>query len=199
MKEMSTHMDLVIFDLETTGLSPYSEEIIQIAAVKMSGGRILEEAAFSTYVNPGRRISSFITSYTGITNDQVRDAPSPAAALAAFSHFAGEGTLIAHNGRRFDLPFIRESCARHGLGTREVGFVDSMAFSRKLWGGRGGHGLDAVMQRLSLRSNGLRRHDARGDVAILAEAVRRMWAALTPDFSLCPVPCGSGVLAQSIH
>jgi DNA polymerase III alpha subunit (gram-positive type) len=192
-------MDLVIFDLETTGLSPYSEEIIQIAAVKMSGGRILEESAFSTYVDPGRRISSFITSYTGITNDQVRNAPPPAEALTAFSEFAGSGMLIAHNGRRFDLPFIRESCSRHGLSTREVGFVDSMAFSRKLWGGRGGHGLDAVMQRLQLRGDGVRRHDARGDVAILAEAVRRMWAALTPDFQSCPVPCGSGLLADGMR
>jgi DNA polymerase-3 subunit epsilon len=188
-------MELIIFDLETTGLSPYSEEIIQIAAVKMKSGRILEEESFATFVNPGRRISSFITNYTGISNEDVRNAPSPMEALAAFSQFAGQSMLIAHNGKRFDLPFIRESCARHGLGTREVGFVDSMAFSRKLWGGRGGHGLDAVVNRLQLRANGQRRHDARGDVAILAEAVKRMWSALTPDFSACPVDCGSGVLA----
>ena len=51
------------------------------------------------------------------------------------------------------------------------------------------------MNRLQLRANGQRRHDARGDVAILAEAVKRMWSALTPDFSACPVDCGSGVLA----
>ncbi len=189
-------MDLVIFDLETTGLSPYSEEIIQIAAVRMKSGRILEHEAFSTYVNPGRRISTFITSYTGINNKHVEDAPGPAEALTAFSEFAGEGMLIAHNGTRFDVPFIRESCARHGLATRSVDFLDSMKLSRQLWGGRGGHGLDALMTRLGLGLRGMRRHDARTDVAILAEAVRRMWAALTPDYGNCPVPRGSGVLVQ---
>lgn len=190
-------MDHIIFDLETTGLSPYAEEIIQIAAVRMRDGRILTDESFSTYVNPGRRISSFITHYTGIKNEHVRDAPAPAEALAAFSRFAGQGTLIAHNGKRFDLPFIRESCARHQLATREIDFIDSVAFSRKLWGGQGGHGLDAVMQRLSLTSEGQRRHDARGDTAILAEAVRRMWASLSSDFTTCPVPSSKGVVADS--
>jgi DNA polymerase-3 subunit epsilon len=187
-------MDIVVFDLETTGLSPYSEEIIQIAAVRMHGGRILEQEAFATFVNPGRRISSFITSYTGISNAQVQDAPRADQALVEFSRFAGNATLIAHNGKRFDMPFIRESCTRHALPVREVGFIDSMTFSRKLWGGRGGHGLDAVMSRLRLSAAGARRHDARGDVQILAEAVRRMWGQLSPDYHAFPVPSVSGVL-----
>ena len=189
-------MDVVVFDLETTGLSPYSEEIIQIAAVRMRGGRILSEEAFDTFVNPGRRISSFITNYTGISNSHVQGAPDPGEALARFSAYVGDAMLIAHNGQRFDMPFIRESSLRCGLAVRPVGFVDSMKFSRQLWGGRGGHGLDAVMTRLRLNAGGARRHDARGDVAILAEAVRRMWSQLTPDFSACPVACSSGVLPQ---
>lgn len=187
-------MDIVVFDLETTGLSPYSEEIIQIAAVRMRGGSILEQEAFATYVNPGRRISSFITSYTGISNSHVQHAPAAADALVDFSRFVADATLIAHNGQRFDMPFIRETCKRHALPVRPIGFIDSMAFSRKLWGGRGGHGLDAVMARLQLGANGARRHDARGDVQILAEAVRRMWGHLSPDYHACPLPSGAGVL-----
>ena len=190
-------MDIVVFDLETTGLSPYSEEIIQIAAVRMRGGRILTLVAFAKLVNPGRRISPFITSYTGISNAQVQDAPRADKALLDFSRFVGNATLIAHNGKRFDMPFIRESCARHSLPVREVSFIDSMTFSRKLWGGRGGHGLDAVMARLRLSSNGARRHDARGDVQILAEAVRRMWGQLSTDYHACPVPCVTGMLPVS--
>jgi len=187
-------MDIVVFDLETTGLSPYSEEIIQIAAVRMRGGAILEEDAFATYVNPGRRISNFITGYTGICNSHVENAPKPPDALADFSKFVGDAILIAHNGQRFDMPFIRETCLRNRMPTRSIGFIDSMAFSRKLWGGRGGHGLDAVMSRLRLGANGARRHDARGDVQILAEAVRRMWGQLTPDYHACPVPAGPGLV-----
>ena len=187
-------MDIVIFDLETTGLSPYSHEIIQIAGVRMRAGRILENEDFATFVRPKQRISSFITDYTGITNAHVQNAPQAEEALLSFSSFVGDATLIAHNGKRFDMPFIRESCTRHALPVRSVGFIDSIAFSRKLWGGRGGHGLGAVMGRLKLLSNGARRHDARGDVQILAEAVRRMWGQLTSDFLTCPVDCGLGVV-----
>ena len=187
-------MDLVIFDLETTGLSPAYHEIIQIAGVRMRGGRILAEESFDTLVKPRQRIPSFITSYTGISNAHVEHAPDAATALQRFSQFAGEALLVAHNGQRFDMPFIRESCLRHALPVRPVGFVDSMAFSRKLWGGRGGHGLDAVMSRLQLSLRGARRHDARGDVQVLAEAVRQMWGKLSTDYSACPVPRGNGVL-----
>ena len=189
-------MDIVIFDLETTGLSPSWHEIIQIAAVRLRGGRVVAEESFDTFVKPRERIPPFITSYTGISNAHVQGAPDAAEALRSFSRFAGQSLLVAHNGQRFDMPFIRESCARHALPTRTVGFVDSMAFSRKLWGGRGGHGLDAVMGRLQLGLDGARRHDARGDVQVLAEAVRRMWAQLSPDPAACPVPTGQGVLPE---
>jgi DNA polymerase III epsilon subunit-like protein len=191
-------MDIVIFDLETTGLSPYSHEIIQIAGVRMRAGRILETEEFSSFVRPSMRIPSFIEQYTGITNQHVQNAPLAAEALTSFSEFVGNDTLIAHNGQRFDMPFIRESCARHELPVRPVSFIDSMAFSRKLCGGRGGHGLDAIMNRLQLSNQNVRRHDARGDVQILAEAVRRMWGQLSSDFHTCPVSSGSGVMPASI-
>ena len=189
-------MDIVIFDLETTGLSPSAHEIIQIAGVRMRAGRILEEESFSTFVRPRSRIPSFITHITGISHEQVQKAPPAEEALVSFSRFVGDAMLIAHNGQRFDMPFIRESCARHRLPVRTVSFVDSMSFSRKLWGGRGGHGLDAVMHRLKLSDQGARRHDARGDVQILAEAVRQMWKHLCPDFGNCPVTLSHGVIPE---
>ncbi len=189
-------MEVVIFDLETTGLSPYHNEIIQIGGMRRKSGQILEMDFFSTYVKPRGYISPFISSYTGITNSHVKDAPSAGEAVRTFSQFAGSALIIAHNGQRFDGPFLRKTCAREQLPTRTVPFVDSMNFSRKLWGGRSGHGLDAVMTRLQLRADGHRRHDARGDVFILAEAVRRMWMRLGANFQTCPVPCKSGTLAS---
>jgi len=187
-------MDIVIFDLETTGLSPGNHEIIQIAGVRMRAGRILAEESFATFVKPLNRVPAFITQYTGITQAQVQNAPTATEALLRFSRFVGDSILIAHNGQRFDIPFIRESCARMRLPVRSVDFIDSMAFSRKLWGGRGGHGLDAIMHRLNLSNEGARRHDARGDVEILAEAVRRMWLQIQPHFMTCPVPLAKGVM-----
>jgi len=189
-------MDFVIFDLETTGLSPSQNEIIQIAGVRMRSGRILEGETFDTFVKPKARIPRFITGYTGISENHVKDAPDAPDALADFSRFVGDAVLIAHNGQRFDMPFIRETCARHRMPVRTVGFVDSISFSRRIWGGRGGHGLDEVMGRLQLSVHGALRHDARGDVSILAEAVCRMWKQITHDFGNCPIGLGSGVIPE---
>jgi DNA polymerase III epsilon subunit family exonuclease len=185
-------MTLVIFDLETTGFSPYANEIIQIAAIKMRAGCLEEGIFFSTFVRPKERVPWYITNITGIKQDHVEDAPSVTEALKSFSHFVDEdATLIAHNAV-FDMGFIRESCARHSLPVREVKVMDSRDLSRKIWAGDVGHSLDDVMERLQLSANDMRRHDARGDVRILAEAVHRMWGQITPDFASYPVSYSTG-------
>ena len=148
-------------------------------------------------MRPRGRVSAFITTLTGIAHHQVANAPSAPEVLRAFSVFAGDALLIAHNGQRFDMPFLHQSCLRHALPLRTVPFVDSMTFSRKLWGGRGGHGMDAMIARLGLSTAGVRRHDARGDVHLLAQAVGKMWQQLSPDFRTCPVPVGQGMMCLS--
>ena len=187
-------MDLVVFDLETTGLSPTANDIIQIAAVRVRLGAILHSESFSTFVNPGYRIPPFITSYTGISDSHVRDAPSVAQALATFSCFVGTSTLLAHNGHRFDMPFIRAACAKSYLRTRSIDYADSIYLSKRVWTESRRHGLDMVIERLGLDTGRYRRHDARGDVGLLAEAVTRMWRKLTPDCASFPAPLFSGVL-----
>ena len=187
-------MDLVIFDLETTGLSPIASDIVQIAAVRVRLGNILHAESFSTFVDPGCSIPSFITSYTGISNVHVRNAPTAAIALPQFSRFVGESTLLAHNGHRYDMPFIRAACAKSGLRTRPIGYADAIYLSRQVWRSSRRHGLDAVLERLRLNTSGYRRHDARGDVGLLAEAVVKMWRQLTPSCTALPAPIFSGVL-----
>jgi DNA polymerase III epsilon subunit family exonuclease len=191
-------MTLVIFDLETTGFSPYSNEIIQIAALKIRAGCLAEGTFFSTFVRPEERVPWYITNITGITQDHVQDAPPVTEALMNFSRFVEENViLIAHNAV-FDMGFIRESCTRHGLPVREVSVMDSLDLSRKIWGTGVGHSLDDVMDRLQVSPHDARRHDARGDVRILAEAVHRMWQQLTPDFTTCPVSCSTGLLPSVV-
>lgn len=188
-------MNLVIFDLETTGLLPSQHEIIQIAAMKVKNGRWSEGEYFDSYVRPENRIPSFITKLTGITQAQVADAPSPPDVLRAFSRFVGEdATLIAHNGIRFDMRFIAENCKRHGIPVRETSALDSRDFSRKIWGGKGGHGLDAVLGRVGVSCNSGKRHDARVDVQLLAQAVQYMWERLTPSVTRCPVDLSVGLI-----
>ena len=192
---LEQRMKLIIFDLETTGLSPYHNEIIQIAALKVRVGAWEDGETFDTFVRPQHRVPSFITGLTGITQSQVAQAPTPVEALKAFSQFIGDDAImIAHNGPGFDMRFIAENWTRHGLPVREPRLLDSRAFSRKIWGGRSGHGLDPILHRLGLSSDGVKRHDARGDVHLLAQAVRKMWGQLVPDFQTCPVDIKVGVI-----
>jgi len=178
--------DLVVFDLETTGLSPRWHEIIQIAAVRLDADGVFG-AAFSTYVRPRRPIPAHITNITGITNADVADAPAPEDALRAFAGFVADtgpdATLVAHNGHRFDLRFLAETSARHGLATRPVAFIDSLWLSKKLWPECALHNLDAISERLAISADALAhpRHDARADVHLLATAVRHMLDQLYPS------------------
>jgi DNA polymerase III alpha subunit (gram-positive type) len=188
--------NLVIFDLETTGLSPTANDIIQIAAVRVTGEGVRHTEAFSTFVNPGYRIPAFIVQYTGITDAQVAPAPGIAEALAAFARFAGNGVLVAHNGRRFDTPFVAAACRKAGLRTRPAVYSDSIYLSKQMWPGVRGHAMDAMLSRLRLNTAGFRRHDARGDTGLLAEAVFHMWRALAPGCATLPVPTFEGVLPE---
>jgi DNA polymerase III subunit epsilon len=173
----------VIFDLETTGLCSETCEIIQIAAVRFKDGRAMSEDSFFSYCRPRRPVPGFITSYTGITDRQVRNAPAPIDVLRQFSEFVGDSVIMAHNGHRFDNKFLNSTCVRHAVQIREVESIDTIAFSRKLFGtARGtGHSLDRMMQRLGLSASSYQRHDARGDIMALADAMGIIWQRLGMD------------------
>jgi len=76
----------VIFDLETTGISPNYDEVIEISALKVKGGEVVDE--FNTLVNPGRKIPFGATKVNGITNAMVAEAPAFSHVLAEFLDFA---------------------------------------------------------------------------------------------------------------
>ena len=180
----------VIYDLETTGLSPDADEFIQIAAVRYKNGCLIDEETFFSFARPRRPISSFIESYTGIGNRHVAGAPRPEEVLCQFSQWAGNATLIAHNSKRFDSKFLAATCQRHGLPTRPADCIDSIHLSKLLFGKtRGtGHSLDHVKSRLGLEETKLRRHDARGDVDLLGRAVVSMCQRLGLDAAMNGVP-----------
>lgn len=96
----------VAFDLETTGLSAKTDEIIEIGAVKFTARETLDE--FQTFVNPNRQVSRFITDLTGITQSDVNSAPTISEIRGEFAEFVTGATLIAHNAD-FDMGFLRES------------------------------------------------------------------------------------------
>jgi len=94
---------LVSLDLETTGLDPRKDEIIEIGAVRFNGSRV--EAEFQTLVNPGRPIPPEIIRLTGISNEMVCNAPPLQAVLAQLVDFVGDSPVVGHNVQ-FDLGFL---------------------------------------------------------------------------------------------
>jgi len=168
-------MNFIIYDIETTGLSPDHHEITQIAAVRMRDGEILSNETFATFVKTEKPIPKFITKLTGITDAQVRNAPPPAQALRDFARFAGhDAALVAHNGRRFDTQFITETSRRHDIAEQTLPCIDTWEISQNLWRA-GWHSLDALAQRLCVEPpKHHQRHDARADVLILAACFQLM-------------------------
>ena len=123
----------VVFDLETTGLSPARSRIVEIGAKRVE--QLSAGAAFETLVNPGVPLPDAITALTGIGRDDVRAAPDTDLAVRRFLAFAGDAVLVAHNAR-FDMGFLDRAVER--LTGRRVAapVVDTVWLARRLLGGR---------------------------------------------------------------
>lgn len=121
--------DYVVFDLETTGVSPYNDEVIEISAVKARKGKVVEE--FSELVNPKRTIPFAASRVNNITDDMVSNAPFFDEVLRHFLEFVGEDVLVGHNIQSFDMKFIYRDCERyfHQLITND--YVDTLILAKR--------------------------------------------------------------------
>ncbi len=120
----------VVFDIETTGLSAVFNTIIEIGAVKIKNGNIIEN--FSMFVDPQQSISSQITELTGITDEMVKGAPIINEALLKFKDFIGESTIVAHNAR-FDIAFININLKNIGENEINNSLIDTVELARLLY------------------------------------------------------------------
>ena len=121
--------DVVVVDVETTGLAPDEATIIEIGAVRLSGGQVTGE--FFSLVNPATGIPPDITELTGITDAMVAGAPTAATALTAFLAFARGAVLAAHNAP-FDLAFLTSGCRASGLAWPPAAVLDTAVLARLL-------------------------------------------------------------------
>ena len=126
--EQSLDDTYIVFDIETTGFSSIRDRIIEIGAVKVVNGEIVDR--FSTFVNPERPIPFEITNLTSITDEMVMGSPDIETVLPQFLEFVGDGVLVAHNAG-FDVGFIGQNCRNLGLDDRFV-YVDTVALARVL-------------------------------------------------------------------
>ncbi|WP_034550254.1 PolC-type DNA polymerase III [Carnobacterium funditum] len=119
----------VVFDVETTGLSAVYNKIIELSAVKMYKGNVIEK--FEYFIDPGHPLSQTTINLTGITDDMVRGSKTEKEVLALFEDFAKEHILVAHNAS-FDMGFLNTSNARQGLAENSNPVIDTLELSRFL-------------------------------------------------------------------
>lgn len=132
--------DYICLDLETTGLNPALDKIIEIGAVKVTEGRI--EGRFEQLVDPGRKLPEKAAQITGLSDGQLMRAPSIGEILPEFLNFAGELPLLGHN-LLFDFSFVKKAAVNQGLSF-EKGGVDTLKLARSLLPGLPSRSLEAL-------------------------------------------------------
>ncbi|OUP52438.1 PolC-type DNA polymerase III [Butyricicoccus pullicaecorum] len=160
--------DFIVFDLETTGLKPTTEEITEIAAVLVREGEIKD--SFQTYVNPHKPIPPEITELTGISDETVADAPDLPEALDKFFAFMGDRVLVAHNAG-FDLSFLKAACKKLDI-EREFTYIDTLEMSRIMLPHLSRFKLNILAKELQVGP--FEHHRASEDAAVLG----RIWVKL---------------------
>ena len=136
----------VVFDIETTGFSPVTNRIIEIGAVKVDKGQIVDR--FSVFVNPQVPIPFEIEKLTGINDSMVMEAETIESVLPQFLDFVGDAVLVAHNAN-FDVSFIKENAKRQQIPV-DFTYVDTVGIARMLLTGQSKYTLDAVAKTLKI-------------------------------------------------
>ena len=165
-------LTFVVFDSETTGLDPVSDEVVQLGAVRVVNGKIVQGEVFNTLVNPGRPIPPGSTAVHQVSDAMVLDAPRFDAVCRDFHRFCENAVIIAHNAP-FDMAFLR----RQSKGTAisfDHPILDTVHLSAVVFGGSAEHTLDALCERLKVEIPVEVRHTALGDALATAEALVAM-------------------------
>ena len=167
-KGQSIDSNYVVFDIETTGLSPKHNKIIEIGAVKIKNGQITD--TFSEFVNPEVPIPYSITKLTSINDQMVLDAPTIEIILPKFLEFVGDAILVAHNAS-FDTGFIKEFASRQGL-TYDYTVMDTMTLAQILIPELGKYTLDRLCKQFNVKLEN--HHRACDDATATAEIFIKM-------------------------
>ena len=188
---------IVVLDFETTGLAAQSDRIIEIGAVRIQEGQVVEE--YGTMVNPGRAIPARATQINGITDAMVRDAPDAARAIPELLAFIGDAPIAAHNAP-FDAGFLRAECRRLDIAC-EPTVVDTLEFSRRLYPQLKSHRLAAVCKTLSISLKNAHRavHDARATAQILIKMLQAAKERGVETLAELADSLASGAIGESSH
>lgn len=175
----------IAVDLETTGLDPKRDKIIEIGAIHVSDGK--EIAQFHTMVNPRRQIEARITELTGITDDMVEDAPDIGDIIGGFSDFCGELPLLGHHVI-FDYSFLKRAAVNHKLDFERNG-IDTLKLCRTFMPQEERKNLEAACTFFRIEREGAHRAlgDARDAHMLFQTLVGRYGAAQPEAFTPKPL------------
>lgn len=146
--------DYVVIDIETTGLDPIFDEIIELSAVRYVNNA--KESQYVSLVKPREPISDFISQLTGITNDMVSDADSIDVVLPHFLSFVGDSILVGHN-IHFDINFIYDRSIDILDNPFSNDFSDTLRLSRRLMPDLKNHKLATLANELNIDTSGMHR------------------------------------------
>ena len=168
-KNCDLNDEIIIFDVETTGLSSTYDRMTEIGAVKMKDAEIIDE--FSSFINPGMAIPYRITELTGITNEMVADAPDEAQAIKKFFDFcSGSSVLVAHNAE-FDIGMMKAACSRQNIDFNFT-YIDTIPMAQHLYKDIKNYKLNTLADYLRLGK--FNHHRASDDAAVLAMIFKKM-------------------------
>ena len=168
----SLDSDFVVFDIETTGFSYMNDHIIEIGAVKVVEGQIVDR--FSAFVNPGVPIPLEIEKLTGINDAMVVDAPDISQVLPEFMAFCEGCMMVAHNAE-FDMSFIRYNCEQLGIA-RPFVTVDTLGIARALLPDLKNYKLDTVVEAMDcvLENHHRAVDDAEATAHVFVKFIKRL-------------------------
>ena len=164
--------EMVVFDIETTGLSKKDCKITEIGAVKIKDGQIVDK--YNTFVNPGCHIPEEIQELTSITDEMVADAPTIDKVLPEFLNFVNDSLLVAHNAD-FDTGFIRVAADECGIEFNNP-YLDTLALSKYINPEMKSHKLNILAKHYELED--FHHHRACDDAEILAKIYFAMTAQM---------------------
>jgi DNA polymerase-3 subunit epsilon len=164
---------VVVLDFETTGLSPGAgDRAIEIGAVRIEDGEVT--GRFQVLMNPGQRVSSFIESYTGITNAMLQEARPCGEVMRDFAEFIGGYNLVAHNAS-FDKRFLDNELDRISMDYSGQ-FSCSMLTARRIFQQAPDHKLGTLVEFMNIPAEGVF-HRALYD----SEMTAKLWLAMLDD------------------
>lgn len=171
--------DYVVFDLETTGISRVYDEVVEISAVKVRGGKVVDE--FSTLVNPGRHIPAGASQVNGITDQMVAHAPRFVKVLQEFLDFTEGYPLVGHNIASFDMKFICRDAEKYYGAVPVNDYVDTLPLARKHLPNLSHHKLTDLASYYGLTTDGAHRalNDCRMNQQVYECMVKEMQEAQT--------------------